>query len=77
MKTPVLETERLILRPLTVADAEEAFKNSTSDPAVAKYMRWNVHKTPEETRRWLANEVAENEKPTFCDWVFVLKKPES
>ncbi len=26
-----LETERLILRPLTVNDAEEVFKNWTSD----------------------------------------------
>lgn len=39
-----LETERLILRPLTVNDAEEAFKNWTSDDEVSKYVRWSTHK---------------------------------
>lgn len=51
MKTPVLETERLIFRPMIVADAEEAFENWTSDPVVAKYMKWDVHKTPDDTRQ--------------------------
>lgn len=74
MKTPVLETERLILRPLTVADAEEVFNNWTSDSVVAKYMRWSVHKTPEVTRQWLAQEEANVDKPTLYDWGFVLKE---
>ena len=34
-KLPVLETERLIMRPLTVQDAEEIFTNWTGDPEVA------------------------------------------
>ena len=45
-----LETERLILRPLTVNDAEEAFKNWTSDDEVSKYVRWSTHKNVEETK---------------------------
>ena len=44
-----LETERLILRPLTVNDAEEAFKNWTSDDEVSKYVRWSTHKNVAET----------------------------
>ncbi len=36
MKTPVLETDRLRLRPLSVKDADEAFKNWTSDRDVAR-----------------------------------------
>ena len=48
-----LETERLILRPLTVKDAEEAFKNWTSDDEVSKYVRWSTHKNVEETKEYI------------------------
>jgi ribosomal-protein-alanine N-acetyltransferase len=51
-KVPVIETERLILRPLTVDDAEDAFE-WTGDERVARYMIYNVHPTPEVTREWL------------------------
>ena len=50
MKTPILETERFILRPLTVSDAETVFANWTSDPDVAKFMRWELHKGISETQ---------------------------
>lgn len=59
MKTPVLETERLILRPLSLADADVIFTNWTSDPEVAKYTIWNVHQSVEDTKNWL--KIAENE----------------
>ena len=48
--TITLETERLILRKLTVADADEAYKNWTSDEQTAKYMTWDVHENVEVTR---------------------------
>ena len=41
-KEPILETERLVLRPLTVDDAEAVFE-WTSDPRVAKYMSYPRH----------------------------------
>lgn len=53
MKTPILETERLILRPLIVEDAWEVFNNWTSDPEVAKFMRWSTHENAEVTKEWL------------------------
>lgn len=54
MKTPILETKRLLLRPLSVKDAEAAFENWTSDPDIAKFMRWELHENISETREWLA-----------------------
>lgn len=33
-----METERLILRPMTAADAQAAYENRTSDPASGKVM---------------------------------------
>lgn len=43
MNTLILETERLILRPLSVADAQAIFDRWTSDPVVTKYMRYSTH----------------------------------
>ncbi|HWQ78415.1 MAG TPA: GNAT family N-acetyltransferase [Anaerovoracaceae bacterium] len=45
MKTPVIETERLLLRPLTVGDAKAIFEGWARDQEVARFMRWNPHKT--------------------------------
>lgn len=41
MRTPILETERLILRPMKAEDAQEVFDNWASDPDVAKFMVWS------------------------------------
>ena len=73
MKTPVLETERLLLRPLTVDDAESAFANWTNDPDVAKFMRWELHKNLSETQEWLLSEEECIESDNIYNWGFVLK----
>ena len=39
MKTPIIETERMILRPITVADAADIFERWTSDERVSKYVK--------------------------------------
>jgi len=73
----IIETERLILRPLTLADAETAFK-WTGDPNVAEYVSWLPHHSIGDTIDWL-NEIewklGWDTAP--CDnyiWGFVLKK---
>jgi len=48
-----IETERLILRPLTSADAATAFFGWTGDPDVAKYVSWLPHQSIDETIEWL------------------------
>ena len=50
---PVIETERLILRPLTVEDADEAFE-WTGDERVARYMIYSTHESQDITRQWLS-----------------------
>ena len=74
MRTPVLETERLILRPLSVDDAETIYKNWTSDPEVAKFMRWERHKDVSETEEWLSTEEECVESDEVYNWGFVLKE---
>ena len=50
---PVIETERLIIRPVGVEDAEAIFKWA-SDPEVTKYMIYPTHPNIEVTKKWLA-----------------------
>ena len=74
MKNPVIETQRLILRPLTLEDAQAAFDGWTSDPEVAKYMRYYAHKEVGQTLEWLKSVVANENSDTDFDWGFVLKE---
>lgn len=66
---PTIETERLILRPLTVDDAEAVFE-WTGDERVAEYMIYPCHKDIEITKEWLNSlDSLENE----YTWGFVRK----
>lgn len=67
---PVLETERLILRPLTLEDKPAIYKWA-SDPEVAKFMRYSIYKSPEDADFWL-NNIYVDEKQ--LDYGFVLKE---
>lgn len=73
MHTPTLETERLILRPLTVADGQDIYDRWTSDERVAKFMRWSTHQRVEVTKAWLKEEEAGNSKDEYYNWGFALK----
>ncbi len=53
MKTPTLETDRLILRPLATDDADDVF-SWTGDPNVNVYMIYLQHKDAAFTREWLS-----------------------
>ncbi len=48
-----LKTPRLILRPLTLADAETAFHGWTGDAEVARYVSWLPHHSIDDTVAWL------------------------
>lgn len=74
MKTPILETDRLILRTFKAEDAYMVFNNWTSDADVAKYMRWSVHKSIDDTLEWINAEIELVNSDTVYNWVFVLKE---
>ena len=74
MKTPILETERLILRPLSLDDVEHIYKRWTSDPDVAKYMVWDVHESVNDTLAWVEQEVNAIEDNDNYTWGMVLKE---
>lgn len=73
MKTPILETERLILRPFTKDDAQAVFHGWESDPDVAKYMFWTSHNDIGKTVEWLTFETGKVEADDWYRWAFVRK----
>lgn len=68
MKTPYLETERLILRTFKEDDAEEVFKCWESDPRVAKYMFWTSHNDINKTIQWVKKEISNIEEDNWYRW---------
>ena len=49
---PVLETPRLVLRPVRRRDAEDIYSYA-SDPEVARYVLWEPHRSLTETRNYV------------------------
>lgn len=73
MKTPILETERLTLRPFQADDAVNVFECWESDPDVAQYMFWTSHNDIEKTKEWIAFELGQVEKDDWYRFAIVLK----
>lgn len=70
----VLETQRLILRPLKEGDAEMMYRNWTSDERVAKYCRWYAHETIETTEELLKMYLDEAASGFEFRWGIALKE---
>ena len=68
-----LETERLVLRPFTMDDAQSMYDNWTSDSEVVKYVTWNVHENIETTRKILSMWIEQYEKPERINFAIVSK----
>ncbi len=62
MRTPILETDRLILRPFREDDVTDVFECWESDPDVARYMFWTSHNDIEKAGEWIAFKLGQIEK---------------
>lgn len=69
---PTLETDRLILRKMTLADAEAVFAYA-SDPEVTRYVIWDTHRTIEDSKAFLELAVGKYENGGEPDWGIVYK----
>lgn len=76
MITPIINTERLILRPFSISDAEDAFKCWESDPDVAKYMFWSSHNSIDKSIKWVSEEVNKINSNMWFRWAIVSKESE-
>ena len=70
MTVPTLETERLILRPLSIDDLDAVYKWA-SDPRVNKYMIYPLYKSKDDGVEWLNTLYEDDDKKDFG---FVLKE---
>ncbi len=71
--TQTIETERLILRKFTIDDADVAYRNWMSDPAVTEHLHWTAHKDLDETRAVLDGWVAAYDDLSTYNWAITLK----
>src|SRR5690625_4672001 len=70
---PTLETERTILRPLTLHDAEAVF-NYASREEVAHFVTWETHKTIEDSKNFIHYALERYANHLFAPWGIVLKE---
>ena len=75
--TQDIETPRLLLRRLLPEDAPQFVKDYhsywASDPEVTRYLRWEPHKRPAETRELLAAWALLYPNPDYYQWAMVEK----
>jgi len=71
MKT-LIETERLLLREITLDDKEELFMLH-ADPVVQKYTREPVVESIEEIEKAIRTRISNYEKYGFGRWATILK----
>ena len=72
--TKIIETDRLILRPFTMADVEPMFHGWANDPEVCRYMTWPAHESVDVTRALLERWTGCYGAPDYYHWAIVLKE---
>jgi ribosomal-protein-alanine N-acetyltransferase len=70
---PTLETERLRLRPFTLDDEAAVFA-LVSDPEIARFVRFEAHRTPAETRAFLELVQQHYRRGYAFAWAIVLRE---
>ena len=72
--TRTLETDRLILRKFTMADAQDMFDNWASDPEVTKYLTWPTHTGVDVSEKVLEDWISHYDEPDFYNWAIEWKR---
>ncbi|MCQ2482823.1 MAG: GNAT family N-acetyltransferase [Clostridia bacterium] len=72
--TPVLESDRLILRRFTLDDAQAMYENWASDTEVTRYLSWPAHTNPDITRQLISFWIDNYKNENFFTWAIVLKE---
>jgi len=72
--TKTIETERLMLRKVSLSDVPAANRNWMSDDKVTEFLRWETHSDISETERVITDWVGQYANPGFYQWAIVLKE---
>ena len=69
---PTIETERLLLRKITLNDASDMF-DYASNPEVSEYTMWSTHTSIEDTKYFLKSLTKMYKRRELVDWGIVHK----
>ncbi|MEG4217409.1 GNAT family protein [Microcoleus sp. Pol14C6] len=69
---PTIETERLLLRKITLNDASDMFEYACN-PEVSKYTMWSTHTSLEDTKYFLKSITKMYKRRELVDWGIVHK----
>ncbi len=69
---PTIETERLLLRKITLNDASDMFEYACN-PEVSEYTMWSAHKSIEDTKYFLKSITKMYKRRELVDWGIVHK----
>ena len=72
--TVTLKTERLILRRLTIDDAEAMYRNWASEDEVTKYLTWPTHTDVSVSKDIINSWIPLYDKPDYYHWTIVFKE---
>ena len=72
-KMPTLETERLLLRPMRVSDAEDMFEYACKE-SVTRYLLWKPHTSVAYTKRYLEYLAGRYRLGMHYEWALVLRE---
>jgi len=72
-KMPVIECERLILRPMRVTDAEDVY-DYAKRPDLTRYLLWSPHPFLAHTKEYLKYVVKQYRAGNFYDWAIEEKE---
>jgi ribosomal-protein-alanine N-acetyltransferase len=71
--TQTIKTERLLLRRVTAADAEQMYNNWGADPEVMRYLRMKPRKSVDECREKLEEWAKKYENDDYYFWGIEMK----
>jgi ribosomal-protein-alanine N-acetyltransferase len=72
--TKRLETDRLILRPFVIEDAEVMYRNWANDPEVTKFLTWPPHESVQVTKDLLEDWISQYKNKEFYHWTIISKE---
>lgn len=70
---PTLETDRLLLKKISVANAEDMYTYASLD-SVTRYLLWSPHLNIEDTRGYIEYLNLQYKKGNYADWGINLKE---
>jgi len=72
-RPPVIETERLVLRPSRAEDAEAIYQTYAADEEVTRYLVWRPHRSIEETHEFMRGAVETWADRSHFNWAVTVK----